>query len=321
MIRTAPLVVLLACAAPSEDPTITPDPPVDDDTESAAVLDVCEAHVDRVSPGDGAEGVSLEVVVEVGFTPAPPADRWALTLEGVEGVATLSEDRRTARFVADAPLEPETTYTVAAEACSEVRTASFTTGMTPVDVTDMEGSTWAAQWDEIVWISPAGAGLFASMVGFDVILIEMIDVAADGESFGMIANAGYSAGGVYLPECDNEVVPADVDYSANPAFTTGTTTLSIPIDATSPPTVVRVDDVRFDGTFVDDGDAISWLTGRGLLDTRGIGVLTAPLDPCLVFAFAGAACQACPDGVEACVWAEFQVEHAILAPGSSVSDG
>ncbi len=313
-------VLLVACAVeelPVEVETDTEVVVVDSDVTE----EPCTSVITGLEPGDGSDIVPVDAPIRARFRPAAPADAWSLDLVGVPGSVRLSDDGRIATFEPDEPLEPNTTYTLEATVCDREGGSVFTTGSELVDPTALIGRTWAVPWRQLRWAAPSGANLFAALVQFDAILVELLDVAPGGTDLRMLGTAGYRTGATFRPECFNEAVPGDMDFESNPFFTTGATTFVIPVDATVVPTIITVHEFRFSGTFVDGGDTIEDFNGTGLLDTRGIDVLVAPLDACLVFGLAGSPCVACPDGVPACVWADATAGEAAWSPGSSVTLG
>ncbi|MCA9572140.1 MAG: Ig-like domain-containing protein, partial [Myxococcales bacterium] len=277
------LVALLpmACTAlpvvddTDSDPVADTDPVVrPSDTDLPADTDPpCTVRVDTVSPNDLAEGVRLGAVIEVGFDGPVPEGRWSVAVDGVAGGAALDEDGQGATFTPDAALTPETIYTVQAAACDVGVTTTFTTAKAPVDALELVGRTWVAPWSQVTFTEPAGASLFASFVEFDAILIEAIEADLVARTLQVMATGADRFGQSWYPYTSSGLAPVEMDFRFNPWFETGGGRLEIPVEGTIIPTTVQLGDVRFTGTFVDDGDRIEGLAGEAVLDTRSLDPL------------------------------------------------
>ena len=90
------------------------------------------------------------------------------------------------------------------------------------------------------------------------------------------------------------------------------------------PTTVQLGDVRFTGTFVDDGDRIEGLAGEAVLDTRSLDPLVQTVlggaTICQTLGIFGAACHPCPDGPTKCVRLVFEGVDATWDPTASITD-
>lgn len=317
------LVLTAACTLPTGDDANEPsDSPADDTVTIEEVEETCRSTVRRFEPIDSATDVVLEIVINVTFDDVLPEDA-VLEVTGpdgtVEGEHRRGPNGRALSFVPD-ELQPLTTYTVRAPSCDITEEASFTTGLRPIVPEDLVGNTWVVRWDTLIWNEPAGANALTALAGFDVIMAEMMAARQGGDLLRMAGAGGYATGGTHIPECANDIVPADLDFEQNPVFATSATTLAIPIDATNPPTIFTVHEFRIRGTFIDDGDTIEDFRATGLIDMRGISTLLGGFDPCALFSLAGSDCQACPDGVEECIWTDIEAPEASVDPMASISD-
>jgi hypothetical protein len=317
-------LAVVACvdSTTEPDPTDTVTNPVD------TVVDTVEAPCGGVpevfAPEHDDDRIPVNVTPTVAF--ADVAEGQAVVeLAGpdgpVEGAVTWNDLGDEATFTPAEPLLPETTYIFRAEHCDVVEEAWFTTGLPPIDAEALVGTTWVVPWSTLVWEEPGGADTLAALADFDVIMAELLGAEQVGDQLRMAGAGGYDlGGGTYLPECVNDVVPADFDFSQNPIFSTTETTLSIPIDATTVPVVIEVHEFRFRGTFVDDGATIDDFRSTGLIDLRGVGTLLGGVDACLLFQLAGSSCQACPDGVAQCIWMDVRSNDAVAADGASITE-
>lgn len=316
-------IALAACTPTVDDPTTEDTDPGAVDTVDQPVEEACDVLPDQFDPLHDATDIPVDVTPMIAFTDAAETTA-EIDLTGpdgpVDGALSWTDQGALATFTPDEPLLPETTYIFRASNCDTVEEAWFTTGLPPIDADALVGTTWVVPWPTLIWDEPGGAATLAALADFDVIMAELLGAVRAGDQLRMVGAGGYDiGGGAYLPECVNDVVPADFDFSQNPIFSTTESTLSIPLDATTVPTIIVVHEFRFRGTFVDEGASIQDFRSTGLIDLRGVGTLLGGVDACLLFQLAGSSCQACPDGVEQCIWMDVRSNDAVAADGASIT--
>ena len=287
----------------------------DTDTDTS---DACKATIVSISPINNANNIALDAVVTATFSEAVAADDFTLKIDKVAGKATLAADGKSATFDPDADLATETRYTITATACEDAETASFTTVEAPLVESELVGRTYALDFSTVTWVKPASASFFASELGIEWLLTQV--VAWDGTSATLDASGAVgqtaSSGGIGQAQCFEVLTYDDADFSKNPTFTAGPTTLTAPVDAT---TTVTIENFKFTGTFAAGGDELVDITITGLLDTRAVDVLLDQ-DTCSLVAFLGDKCVACGDGKKKCLDTEMTADQATWIPDLDIDE-
>jgi hypothetical protein len=239
------------------------DADADGDTDPAA----CESTIATVDPEPGAEMIPLDQVVTVEFDVAVPSGgHYAMTMDnGATGTTALAADGLSMTFTPDAPLAPDTTYTVDVEVCDDTDSAAFTTLPPPVDTSLVEGNTYALAWDDIVITEPQNPELLQALIPIDYVLLQVIGIDTVTASADSAATVGTDDGyGNAVPDCDT-IVRDDADFSLNPYYQF-LDDLQITIDPNAnPPTVADVEDFRLQARLSEDGTTITEISMRGLV--------------------------------------------------------
>jgi len=284
LIAATALLALVACST--------------EDHETWEDVPICSASLVEAMPEDGEAviGTNAEVVLLFeGQVPGlhgaslvtdPPAD-CSYVVEGDEVV-----------FSPDELLDRETEYAWTAALCAEEAASGiFTTrweGELLEDPSVLAGRTFSMDLTDAEWLEPEGggglvSGLFAGvfLLGIQEVLEHEIDIIfAVGEDVG---------GGVIQQDPCYETVDFEpADFTRNPYFELGPKRMPLEVQGQA----VMLDDVQISGALVDDGTDLTDAELIANADARQFGDWEYVCGMLDVF---GAPCQACSDGVEACV--------------------
>ena len=312
MRRLIPLLAL-ACT-PQEKPIAEKqdiDTDGDDDTD---IVYECDARLDTIIPADLTTNVDCDEMVLVTFTDRAYEGQWTLGIVDVNGTAELSDDGMSATFVPDEPLDYDTIYTVEATACEDEAETRFWTVLEPVDLDTLDDRTYVMPYGDLVWVEPASSVALHPFVTFESFLMEVSDVYPTVNALDTRFTAGWSQG---VPECGS-IVDTSADYTNNPTFVTGSSSLYIPIPTSAPPTTLTIEDLRVEASFANQGTSIVNVVMKGMLDTRGFDPLLGS-NTCLLAAAFGDICQACLDGENRCLPVHVTLEEAQWNPLYSIS--
>jgi len=261
----------------------------------------CDAQLDLVLPIHEEAQVPTDTVIDAYFTDKVTVDGWELSLAGVPGSVSLAEDRRSASFYPDAPLDHDTAYTVQARACSDQRSSTFHTVLAPIDLADLDGHVYDMPYPDFTWHKPNSAAFLHPFVDFESVIMEI--GAGSGTTFEARFTAKYPGG---MPLCSS-VVDTTGDAANNPDFSTGAADLDIPVTFST----VTVEDVAMQATFADGGARIDDITMTGRVDVRGFEPLLLGLDVCGSLApLFGDTCVPCSDGQAECLDAQLTMPSA-----------
>lgn len=267
---------------PSDQPTPTPQP--------------CGALIVGSNPVDGAEDVDVAAEIRIQYNAeVTDADTWTLGLQpSVAGTATLNDDGLGATFIPDEPLDYETTYAIAAEACEDGALFTFTTGPEPLTDDDVEGKTYAVASPNIAFTSPPPA-VIALVGGFaDYILVQIDDIDDVSREFTANAGAANVVNGVTTLDCQFAFDAGVGDFTNAPLIDVGPTEFILPLGGNN----ITVEDFELSGEIGPSGDSIRDLSITGAIDTRTINI---GLDVCLLALGAGLNCVPCNDGAPRCL--------------------
>jgi hypothetical protein len=298
---------MFACAEPGGldgdvVQTEAPDTEVREDGDPTDVAKVpCTTGIAWMQPGDEATHVSVDAEFTIEFSEPLPEDAvWTLNLDGVAGEARVSVDRMRARFFPNESLLHRQQYTLRASVCDVVRVHDFTTSPPPVPPPDLVGRTWMMRFDELTWLSPPSAAVFAPLLDLDALLVQASaePSSSGGQELRLEVVLGEGPGHRVTPiPCIEPVDVGRVDLSSNPVFVTAPVDLYFPFGdelLVSPRTQIF-------GTFEDDGARIVEVDLIGLIDVRVLTDALPGMDICAISASLGEPCQACPDGVVGCL--------------------
>lgn len=235
------VLVLAACTDGTVDGTL--DDPV-----------ACDATVASFDPVDATLDVLVDTSVTATFSePVPDGENWTLEITGVEGTATLADDRSSATFVPAAPLAFETAFTIAASVCDDAQSAEFATVAAPVDASLVEGNTFAIAEEDLDIVTPKAlgailAGLDQPLFGSIALQLTTFDVASG--TFDAQTTTLDSDGD---PICEF-LVSAETDYSANPFITFGPEDLTIEV---APGQDLTLEGLEVTGRVAEDGQSLT----------------------------------------------------------------
>ncbi len=272
--------------------------------------DACTAQILWVTPGDDAGEVPIHSEIEIGFSEAlPMGGSWELDVIGVEGLAALAPDRRSASFHVQDKLEHDTTYMVRAQACDNIADFDFQTLRRPIPNSALVGRTYLLDLLELDWLAPSAVDIFLPyLADLDGL---MVDFAPDVERRGTLRMRARLSTTGHDPRphsCAPMAILGMVDLQNNPMFSTSPEDL--PLEG--PSGTVHLGNVTIEGTIGPRGETLEDLRLHGLLDVRPIEDVSAGvLDLCAASAAIGEPCEPCPDGVNACLTT---VVFAIEAP-------
>lgn len=300
------LLLPLVCACAPVDATVAPgaelplgtdttEGDTDADTHPEAD-DTCAARVAWLSPAADTAHVPVETLIQAAFdTPLPATADWRLAVAGLDGATSLSPDRRLATFTPSAPLQPDTTYDVTAEACGDQATASFRTLGPPIDLGRLAGRTWNVDLAALSWVSPASSSALLPLLDMPAVLTH---VSVDADGLHLEGRFAASIDGVVLPiPCAPAFDLGRLTLAGNPRFTTDATGFAFKWQGQD----LRVEDIHVEGVIDDQGTTLDSLSFRGLLDVRPLQAITGIGGLCAQAEAYGEACEPCTDGVVACL--------------------
>lgn len=263
----------------------------------------CASGIASVQPGVDAILVPVDTSVVLAYThPLPDGQQPSLRVDGVTGLTALSADRLQATFTPDAPLAPETTYTVIASECEDLIEHGFTTRGVAVSVDDIASRSWGLSVGSSEWIAPASAPLFAPLLDLPSFVLQIDTSSGLPHLVGRFA-ADTALGLTPVP-CAPLLDFGPLDLSDSPRFTTHDDSMTFRWLGLS----MSLSAMHVTGTFAGGGTSIAELSLSGLLDARVLEAVTGVEDLCDQAAEFGDACEPCTDGAVACL-PSFIVQH------------
>ncbi|MEQ1565615.1 MAG: Ig-like domain-containing protein [Myxococcota bacterium] len=258
-------VALLACngkTTPDDSGTPT-DGDADTDTDSDVDLP-CDASITSSVPENGAVAVPVDSEITVSFdVPIATDDPWTLEVTNATGEATLAADGLSASWTGT--LSPDTQYTVNATVCEDANTFTFHTVPPPLDLTLLEGNTYAVPWSEVTINEPGNDVLLKTLVAVDYVLAQILEVDEAALTAESLSTIGVAAGSEAAPVCEL-AVSQTADLTQNPYFEIAGS-LTLVVDATTGATA-DIEDFYIRGKFSDDGTSISDVEIHGLVATE-----------------------------------------------------
>jgi len=286
------------------DDTGTPPPP-------------CGITVDATLPAAGADAAYVRGPIEFHLSDADPN---AQVVADFPGQQTLRDDGRTVVFTPDAPLRPETAYTVGLDYCGGHPSIDFTTSALgePLDPgVDLVGRTFALDLADARFLAGPGLEDVVATYLSPQILVSVVDENAAGLHLRValplpndLQAQDPCARTVDLPSAAFDEAPFFVVQGTDLDFGTGDQT-------------VNLRSLSITGTMAPDGTWMGGGTFDALLDARDLATLLAstPDDLCSVAEGLGVPCAPCPqDDAPYCV--DVQADHltADWLPDTPVTD-
>jgi hypothetical protein len=294
------------------------DADADTDTDTDTDTDLpCVAEIEDLTPENGAVAVATDTVVVATFDDVVAEGDFTLAIDGVAGTTALAGDGMSATFTPDAALDTNTEYTVAWSVCSDSGETDFTTAGDPVDGGSLVNNTYGVDFAEVEFVEPPGIEAFLGDITLEYLLLQVESYDAGSSELGLVGSIGVEDGGdVYQGAC-YEVIPfPSVDFTANPVFRAGPSTLGFDIGYGI---VVTLESMYFQAAFSDDGSELQGITINGDVDTRPLDDL-AGFDVCSTLVILGISCTPCAsDGATKCLYTELAADTAALV-GTGVID-
>lgn len=191
---------------------------------------------------------------------------------------------------------------------TDADTEADTTTSNPSALTseDLDNRTYLINYDDVTWVAPQGASVISGQVPVEYILLHVSDVDDTEQSIEAVGGLGITSGSAVIQDpCQDVFGFGEQDFSTNPIFDIGPTTLSFPVQGQN----FDINDASIQATFIEDGNAIADISIAGQIDARNLSGLT-DLDVCSVIQFLGDTCTACPDGVAQCLDVFLTVDRA-----------
>ncbi|MCP4808283.1 MAG: hypothetical protein GY884_23320, partial [Proteobacteria bacterium] len=248
----------------------------------------------------------------------PPTDL-DVSVPGASGTLIQSDDEDTFYWVPDAPLAPDTTYSVEISWCGGFRggTISFTTSeLGDPLTTNVEGRVYRVDLTSGRVRIPVGVGsILKSYMEDSATLLEVADI--DGSDLELRA-APIDDDTDEQDMCASVADMPTADFSDSPYFQAGPTDVVMDIAGMS----IEMHNQILAGTFAPDGSYIGGMRFSGEIDTRGMADLVGGKGPetiCDLVAGFGVSCITCSsDGQPYCMETEIVDVEAERENGSLV---
>jgi len=261
----------------------------------------CDVTIAPLAPTADQTDFYYRSAIEVGLSAADASA--TITVAGVDGTSSFSEDGLTAIFTPSASLSPSTDYVATVSFCDGANTAdiAFRTSAlgTPTDGCDLTGKTFEVDLAAARFVQPAGVAELLLGQLEDQIYVGV--QANNGSSLDMIGALGQGG----MQDTCNPSIPFPPATYADPYFSVGpqNTTLSVAgFD-------IEISNLQISGDFASDCSAFGGGVLAGELDARVLAPLVGDLlgssDPdqvCALLIGFGVACEPCAsDGQNYCV--------------------
>lgn len=275
----------------------------------------CDETITLLDPADGHRAVLLDTTVTAELGAAVRgAD---ITLEGPAGLVSgsTSTSGTAVSFRPDAALERDTQYTATATACERTDRSTFRTICDPISANDVVGRLYDLDLTDALWLAPEGFNslvLTLQALGYanNLDLLIQVDGMSSSE-LDLLVAIGETLDGV-LQQDDNEATyRVDGDLSDNPTWRAGP--MDLKIESSGGPFWLR--DFDLQTAFSCDGDALLTVEVTSTWDLRHVQVESEPLCDTVQLYFPDIVCQACPDGVEACLYTSLISEEIVAIDG------
>ncbi len=270
-------------------------------TDSAQPTD-CQAEIALHTPADGHLAVLTDALVLAELSEA--ARGAEVVLEGPSGEVpgTTTTSGTTVTYTPDAALDRDTQYTATATACERTDRSTFRTVCDPITGGQVVGHTYDLDLTAALWLAPEGFNnlvvtLQALGYASNLDLLLQVD-GLTGSSLDLLVAIGERIDGVLGQDGNEETYRVVGDLSDNPAWRTGP--LDLRIASSGGPLWLR--DFDFRSAFTCDGAGLLWTEVTSTWDLRDVFVEEEPLCDTVQLYFPDIVCEACGDGVEACLY-------------------
>ncbi len=259
----------------------------------------CGDVVTATWPEDGRQNVYYRTDIEYVMSSIVGDEVLVVREAGGEIPGTMSYAADRITFQPDAPLAPNTAYTVALESCPPSATAWLTSSAgAPVDSANLVGTNYVVNIDSGRWIEPAGAG---ALLGGNLTVDILIGVSDATPTTLSVLGGVTEELSANQDLCSETVAFPDASFASNPYFEIGPQDITIGILGSN----LDIDDLHLSGAFRTDFSGIEGATMEGQMDTRGLVELLAPGQGddavCVILNTFGVACVTCNAGGDFCV--------------------
>lgn len=268
----------------------------------------CDATVVASNPSDGSVDVPVNSALTIIFNDEVFAGEWSMDVDGVDGSATLSVDGMSATFMADANYADSTGYTANWSVCQTSGLFDFTTGG-ETNGAELPGNTYLIDYNDVEWVEPDGLeDLLGGNVDLEHILVMVTDYNEATNALGIVGALGEDVGfGMEQAACYSPMLFSDVDFTDNPTFSAGPSTLSMDLGGVE----ANLEDLYIEATFSTDAQLLNNVAITGYIDTRPLDSLGYG-DVSVLLSLLGMTVVPCADGATECLYAHLAVAEAGL---------
>jgi len=284
------ILTLAACSDKGSDTGVGDDASTD-----------CDVTIDETIPAANATDAYYRNAIE--FQLDDEDATAVLSIDGVDGTSTLSEDMETVVFTPSAPLAASTSYTSTLDYCNEVPASiTFQTSELggAVDPSSLVGRAYALDLSSGRIVIPEGVGEILGAYLEYTIFLSVTDAGTDLNMIGALANEDDPSMQDY---CAPTLDFPTADFSEAPYFQIGPETTTLAVAGYS----ITIDDLLVSGDFAPDGTWVGGAQLAGSIDTRPLVSLLDD-DPeagedtvCELVAGFGVECIPCSDGGDFCL--------------------
>ena len=260
--------------------------------------DACTIEVVALAPADGDAEVAVDAPIRA--TLSRPDSSATFLLEDADGQPVPGHSKAkgdTLRFLPDAPLATDTTYTATLRYCLDtpapaVAVATFASLSTAGPA---EGKSYRIDLTTATWISPVIGSFLSSYISSDLLFQVTRQVA---DRIEMMGATTISRGGPQ-DTCYATMPFPEGSMTAGGAFVIGPASVVLPITGANVP----VTDMTIEGQLAADLTTVEFTSVTGQISTVDLGATLGPLfgtsDPaelCSLLTMFGDSCVECNDG-------------------------
>jgi hypothetical protein len=277
-------------------------------TTTATTTAPCDVTVVATNPADGDMDVPVNSPLTLIFNDEVFDGEWSMDVDGADGTATLAVDGMSATFIADDSFDASSSVTANWSVCQTSGTFDFMTGG-PTKGADLPGKTYLVDYNDVEWVEPSGLeDLFGSKIDLEHILIMVTDYDEMTDELGIVGALGEDTGAsVEQAACYTPMLFSDVDFTDNPTFSAGPSTLTMDLGGVT----ATLEDLYIEATFSTDAEKLHDVAITGYIDTRPLDALGYG-DVSVLLAVLGMPVVPCADGATECLFTHLAVAEAGL---------
>ena len=278
--------------------------------------DSCGVEIDETLPATGQTDWYYRSALS--FELSDPDDTAVLSVDGVSGTSSLSDDAEMVYFTPDVPLSPNTSYTATLEYCTGSASVDFSTSELgdPVDPDSLVGRTHALDLGSGRIVIPEGVGsLLEGYLDYTIFL--GVD-SASADSILLVGAVANEEDPTQQDYCTPTLDFPEADFSESPYYVIGPANTTLDVAGYS----IEIGELFVSGTYSSDG---TWMGGgvlAGSIDTRPLGALLGDDEEegaiCDLVGGFGVDCENCTDGEPFCLAIEIVDMTAEEADGLSL---